>query len=83
MMVEEVQRSYWVHPINNLRKEKGEFYTLYPDLRHYPKRFAGMYRMDVEKFEELLKKVSPLITKKWTYMREPISAEQKLVITLR
>ena len=28
--------------------------------------------MSVEKFEELLKLVKPKITKKWTYMREPI-----------
>ena len=25
----------WVHPINNLRFEKGEFFMLYPDLRKY------------------------------------------------
>ena len=42
-----------------------------------------MYCLDVEKFEELLHKVSPLITKKWTYMREPISSEQRLILTLR
>ena len=76
MMLEEVQRSCWVHPINVLSKEKGEFYTLYPDLRHCHKCFIGMYRMDVEKFEELLAKISPFITKKCTFMREPISAEQ-------
>ena len=69
--------------INLLRKEKGEFYNLYPDLRHYHKHFNGMYHMDVENFEELLAKIKPLIMKKWTYMHEPISAEQKLVITLR
>ena len=83
MMLEEVQRSCWVHPINLLRKQKGEFYTLYPDLRHYHKHFLGMYHMDVEKFKELLAKIKPVIMKKWTYMRKPISAEQKLVITLR
>ena len=83
MLMEEVNRDYWVHPINLLCKQKGEFYNLYPDLRHFRKKFIGMYRMDVEKFEELLQKVSPLISKQSTYMREPISAEQKLVITLR
>ena len=82
-LVQEVNREYWVHPINLLREEKGEFYQLYPDLRHFRKRYQGMYRMDVEKFEELLAKVSPRLTKRWTYMRKPISAEQKLVITLR
>ena len=50
-----VARSMWVHPMNNLRFEKGEF-------------FFSMYRMNVVKFDN------------W---RHCISAEQKLVITLR
>ena len=71
-----------MHPINLLRKEKGEFYQIYPDLRHFNQRFTGMYRINVEKFKELLKLVKPKLTKKWMYMREPISAEQKLILTL-
>ena len=73
--------SCWVHAINVLCKEKDEFYTLYPNLRHYHKHFIGTYQMDVEKFQELLAKVSPFIMKKRTFMCEPISAEQKLEIT--
>ena len=83
LLLEESPRSCWVHPNNLERKEKGEFYRLYPDLRHFNKRFTGMYHLNVEKFEELLQKVTPLIEKKWTYMREPISAEQRLILTLR
>ena len=81
-ITQEINRQYWVHPINLLREEKGEFYTLYPDLRHFRSRFIGMYQMDVDKFEELLAKVTPYIKKCWTYMRTPISPEQQLVITL-
>ena len=73
----------WVHPINELRLEKGEFYTLYPDLRHFPPKFFNMYRMSVPKFDALLTKLVPHLEKKWTIMREPLSPEQKLVITLR
>ena len=32
-------REVWVHPLHEDRIEKGEFYTLYPDLRHYPLKF--------------------------------------------
>ena len=32
-------RSLWIHPINNLRFEKGEFFLLYPDLRKYEDKF--------------------------------------------
>ena len=81
-ITQEVNRQYWVHPINLLHEEKGEFYTLYPDLRHFRNRFIGMYRMDVDEFEELLQKVTPYLKKRWTYMRAPISPEQQLVITL-
>ena len=38
-------RGVWIHPINNLRFEKGEFFMLYPDLRKYEDCFFGWYRM--------------------------------------
>ena len=42
-----------------------------------------MYHMTEAKFDTLLEKVEPVLRRQWTNMREPISAEQKLVITLR
>ena len=42
-----------------------------------------MYRMTVAKFDTLLEKVEPVLRRQWTNMREPISPEQKLGITLR
>ena len=78
-----MRRMMWVHPLNELRLDKGEFYTLYPDLRHFVPKFFNMYRMSVPKFDRLLQKISPLIEKKWTNMREPLSAEDKLVLILR
>ena len=78
-----VTRSLWVHPLNNLREEKGEFYSLYPDLRHYNKRFFKFYRLSVEKFDALLQMIGPTITRKYTNFRAPISPEQWLVLTLR
>ena len=76
-------RSVWVHPINSLHMQKGEFYTLYPDLRHFQPKFFSMYRMNPRKFDRLLTLVGPKIQKKWTKFRSPLSPEQKLVITLR
>ena len=78
-----MRRMMWVHPLNELRLDKGEFYTLYLDLRHFAPKFFNMYRMSVPKFDRLLRKISPLIEKKWTNMWEPLSAEHKLVLTLR
>ena len=42
-----------------------------------------MYRMTVAKFDTLLEKVEPVLQRQWTNMREPISPEQKLLLTLR
>ena len=75
-------RSVWIHPINNLRFEKGEFFMLYRDLRKYEDRFFGWYRMSTKKFDELLGIVGNALRKKCTKFREPISSEEQLVITI-
>ena len=76
-------RAFWVHPLFEERRKKGEFYMLYPDLRHFPPKFFAMYRMNPRKFDHLLSLVGPHLEKQWTNMRSPISSEQKLVVTLR
>ncbi|XP_031637791.1 uncharacterized protein LOC116350190, partial [Contarinia nasturtii] len=45
--------------------------------------FKGMFRMNGVQFDFLLEKVRPLITKKDTNMRKSISAETRLMITLK
>ena len=76
-------REVWVHPLNRTRTGKGEFYTLYPDLRHYPKKFFAVFRMDKNKFDNLLQRVAPRLLKQDTNYRASISPEQQLVVTLR
>ena len=75
-------RSVWIHPINNLRFEKGEFVMLYPDLHKYEDRFFGWYRMSMKKFDELLGNVRNVLQKKCTKFRELVSAEEQLVIMI-
>ena len=79
--MQHVKCMLWVHPINEMHSDKGEFYVLYPDLQYFPPKFFNMYRMSVPKFDA--PKVAPKLQRKWTIMREPLSPEQKLVITLR
>ena len=81
--MQNVTREFWVHPINTEHEKKGEFYVLYPDLRHYHKRFFKTYRMSVESFDKLLELVGPQIAKKYTNFRIPISAEQRLLVMIR
>ena len=82
MQISESQRQWWVHPLNNSRDEKSEFYFLYPDLWHFKDHFFNYYRMTPKQFDEILKEVEPDLRKKWTNMRVPLSPEFKLVVTL-
>ena len=72
----------WVHPMNNRRFEKGEFFVLYPDLRQFEDKFFNWFRMSIKKFDYLLKLIVRRIRKQDTNFREAISAEEQLVITL-
>ena len=78
-----ITRTIWVHLLNEDRVLKGEFYTLYPDLRLYPKNFFSFYRMSVRKFNYLLQLCEPRLKKEITNLRQPVSLEQHLVLTLR
>ena len=61
---------------------KGKFYHLYPDLRHYPKKFSRMYWMSAEQFDNLLERLEPRLRKKGSNFRA-FSPEQQLVLTLQ
>ena len=74
-------RHMWVHPINNLRFEKGEYFVLYRDLCSFEDKFFNWYHMPIKKFDYLLKMIQQI--SKWnTNYREAICAEEQLVITL-
>ena len=79
----QVDREIWVHPMNVERSRKGEYFTLYKDQRNYEDRFFENYRMSVQQFDYLLRLVTPLIKRQDTNYRVAVSAEQKLVLTLR
>ena len=71
-----------MHPINNLRFEKGEYFVLYPDLHKYEEKFFNWFRMSTKKFDYLLKLIQHQIFRKNTNYREAICAEEQLVLTL-
>ena len=80
---QQVFRDIWVHPLNEERTQKGEFYTHYTDHRQFDDRFFELYWMSVAQFDELLYKVGPAIVKKETNFRRPLSPEERLAITIR
>ena len=75
-------RSMWVHPIYQNRLEHGEYFTLYREYRKYDDKFFGWYRMSVDKFDELFEKVEPRLIRQGCNFREPVCAEEMLVITI-
>ena len=78
------QRRFWVREIYQEREEKGEFNQLIKQMMERdPEYFRRCFRMSPDKFYELLTLVGPDITKQSTQMRDPISAEQRLAVTLR
>lgn len=76
-------KKLWVHDINLSRDAEGEYNTLFPRLKCDEKRFKTYFRMSVDKFYEILHLVELHITKQYTKYRRPISAEERLVVTLR
>ena len=77
-------KRFWRRGIFRDRKLHSEYYHLYQTLRDTDREFHYRYlRMSKERFDHLLSLVREKITKKNTIMREAISAEERLVITIR
>uniref|UniRef100_A0A336LXM2 CSON004584 protein n=1 Tax=Culicoides sonorensis TaxID=179676 RepID=A0A336LXM2_CULSO len=77
-------RTKWVADWVKKRKEFGCYQNLMAELRlESPILFKNFIRMSGETFDLLEQLVSPIISKKITPMREPISAGERLALTLR
>ncbi|XP_067946400.1 putative nuclease HARBI1 [Watersipora subatra] len=88
----------WTGPITSSRQNNGAYYATVPLLIHddddnddddsgLPSNrvgtFRNYFRMTRKQFDMILKKVEPLIAKENTALRVSISAEQRLMVTLR
>lgn len=77
-------RSCWVRPWIARRSDLGAYNALMRELEaEDTKSFVNFLRMDRESFDQLLDRVSPMITKADTPMRDSIPPGEKLAITLR
>ena len=74
----------WVRPWLMERAENGACSNIFNHLKLRDfEHFRYYSRMNTESFQHLLELVTPLITKKITSMRVPITPEEKLAVTLR
>ncbi|XP_069586989.1 uncharacterized protein [Ranitomeya imitator] len=76
-------RRMWVHPLLTKRLTKGHFHRLYTALREHPDKFYLYCRMSIQTFDRLLEILRPGITFQDTRLRKAISAEERLLLTLR
>jgi len=76
------KKKYWVAEIFNNRAVHGFYHAIFPILRLEDPRFINYCRMSATEFEELLCLVGPIISKQYV-VRDPISAPERLALTLR
>ncbi|XP_070515353.1 uncharacterized protein [Cardiocondyla obscurior] len=77
------KKRYWVAPIFKTRKLHGFYHAILPNIILEDSTFKNYFRMSTTQFEELLQIVEPHLRKQITPFREPISAAERLCLTLR
>lgn len=76
------KRKFWVHPY--IRKNSGKrLFIATKELSQNDSKFQSFYRMSKNTFKELVFIVDSTIQKQNTNMRECVSAEERIMITLR
>lgn len=83
----------WSGPVTNSRHHRGAYYTTVTQLFNEDEdgdlacnrvgTFRNYFRMTRGQFDIILAEVEPLISKQDTVFRESISAEERLMVTLR
>lgn len=76
------KKRYWVEAMLKERNTYGFYHAIFPVITLEQSRFRNYFRMSSTQFENLLCLVAPFITKQ-TVIREPISAGERLSLTLR
>lgn len=76
------RRRYWVHPYIETNIQCRLFVAA-AALQETDVKFQSMYRMSKSTYEELSQLVCPFLEKRNTNMRECVSPDERLLITLR
>lgn len=77
-------RRLWVRPWVARRELRGVHQNLLRELQSEDiKAYNNYLRMDEDTFKFVVSKISPLICKQNTHLRNPISVEERLMVTLR
>lgn len=77
------KRKRWVKQWISKRRQYTHLNVINEVQLSDPKDFNNYFRMNIDIYNQLLCMVAPFITKKNTNMRESISANERLAVTLR
>ena len=70
---------FWVHPLNQKRRQQGDFHHLVAELRLDSQRHHQYFRMSAEQMDKLLSLViGPEVTRQSTNYRAAIEPKQRL-----
>ena len=74
---------WWVHPINQVRKQHGAYRHLYIELLLFDgERFQQYFRLTREQFSPVLHLIALRFTNHWT-KRGPNTPRQRLAVCMR
>lgn len=76
------RRKFWVHPYI-YRNHNRRLFIAAKELAEHDSKFQTFYRMSKNTFKDLMLMVGPALQKQNTNMRECVSSEERLMITLR
>lgn len=77
-----IQSRIGAHPINQKRRELGEFHTHYYEYRNYPDIFFEYTRTSVETFDYILSHIHEDLKAKVNF-KKIVSPPEQLFLTLR
>ena len=77
------KRKYWVHPLLQLRRQRGEYFTLVRELKSFEDKFFGYFRMNQDCFDYLVDKIRPFMPSHAKTRQDKLSPAEKLALTLR
>ena len=69
----------WVHSINLVRQQHGEYHHMVPDFKKDPMKFYSYFKMTPETFQYTHERVAPLIYKQTSNFQKAISKEESFV----
>ena len=77
------ERKLWVHQVNRMRQEHGEFHHLTRNLIDDESRFFRYFRMSRDSFFRLHELIEDKIKRRTTNFRKPIATPERLAVTVR